>query len=102
MIACLLDSISHFRGEYTESVPDWFGDTDPKSLELFIELQRRMTASEKILNVFRANELIRALAEADVRRLYPQADDREVFLRVASRHLDPETMRRVYNWAPDE
>ena len=81
-------------------MPDWFSDTDPKALELFLDLQRRMTASERILNVFRANELIRAMAEADVRRLYPLADDREVFLPIAGRHLDRDTMARVYGWAP--
>ncbi|MGI8742647.1 MAG: hypothetical protein ACR2NN_08760 [Bryobacteraceae bacterium] len=81
---------------------DWFSDTAPKALELFLDLQRRMTPGEKILNVFRAIELIRAMAEADVRRLHPDADDREVFLQVASRHLDRETMRRVYDWAPKQ
>ena len=81
-------------------MPDWFSDTDPKALELFLDLQRRMSASERILNVFRANELIRAMAEADVRRLYPLADDREVFLRIAGRHLDRDTMARVYGWVP--
>jgi hypothetical protein len=41
------------------------------------------------------------LQQASVRQMYPEADDREVFLRVAARRLDPETMLRVYGWNPD-
>lgn len=73
-------------------------DTDPAALEVFLTIQRRMTPEEKIRNVFRVNELMRALAEADVRRLYPEASEREVFLRAASRRLGGELMRRVYGW----
>ena len=40
------------------------------------------------------------LSEAGVRRTYPQADHREVFLRTAARRLDRETMIRVYGWDP--
>jgi hypothetical protein len=66
---------------------DWFSDTDPKALEVFLDLQRKMSPSEKLERVFKANAMMRSLAEADVRRLYPQADDREVFL-----------MKKVYGW----
>jgi hypothetical protein len=31
----------------------------------------------------------------------PDAGDREVFLRVAARRLDRETMIQVYGWDPD-
>ncbi len=41
------------------------------------------------------------LVQANVRQTYPRADDREVFLRVAARHLDRDTMVRVYDWDPD-
>jgi hypothetical protein len=33
--------------------------------------------------------------------MYPRAGEREVFLRVAARRLDRETMLRVYGWDPD-
>jgi hypothetical protein len=77
---------------------DWFSDTDPKALDVFLDLQRKMSPSEKLQRVFQANAMMRALAEADVRRLYPDADEREVFLRAAARRLGPELMMKVYGW----
>jgi hypothetical protein len=32
---------------------NWYSDTDPRPLEVFIECQRRMTASEKIQAILR-------------------------------------------------
>ncbi len=77
---------------------DWFSDTEPKALEVFLDLQRKMSPSEKLERVFKANAMMHALAEADVRRLYPHADDREVFLRAAARRLGPDLMKKVYGW----
>ena len=31
---------------------DWYSDTDPRALEVFLECQRRMTASEKVNAIF--------------------------------------------------
>ncbi len=80
--------------------PEWFSDTDPKVLEVFLDIQRRMTPEQKVRRVFEMNAMLFRLQESDVRTLYPDADDREVFLRVTARRLDAETMRRVYNWDP--
>jgi hypothetical protein len=33
--------------------------------------------------------------------VHPQASDREVFLRVAARHLPRELMIRAYSWDPE-
>ena len=81
---------------------DWYSDTDPKALEVFLDLQRKMPAGEKIARVFEMNELLWRMAEAEERRLHPQADDREIFLRLAARHLDRDTMLKVYGWYPAE
>jgi hypothetical protein len=32
--------------------------------------------------------------------MYPQASEREVFLRVAARRLDRDSMIRAYGWDP--
>jgi hypothetical protein len=80
---------------------DWYGDTDPKALEVFLDLQRKMTAEEKLRAVFQLNDFLMRLVEAGVRSQHPQADDREVFLRCAARRLDRETMIRVYGWDPE-
>lgn len=80
---------------------DWYSDTDPKALQVFLARQRSMTPSEKIQAVFQQNELLRSMAEARERQLHPQASEREIFLRVAAHRLDRETMLRVYGWHPD-
>jgi hypothetical protein len=78
----------------------WFPDTDPKALEVFIELQRKMPIEEKTAGVFQMNEMLWRTTEAHERELHPEASDREIFLRVASHRLDRETMLRVYGWDP--
>ena len=45
-------------------------------------------------------EVVLKAAEAGVRQMYPDAGEREVFLRAAARRLDPETMVKVYGWDP--
>ena len=79
----------------------WYEDTDPEALEVFLELHRRMTPSERVARVFELTAFQESLQRASVRRMYPEADEREIFLRVAARRLDRETMIRVYGWDPD-
>jgi hypothetical protein len=81
---------------------EWYSDTDPKALEVFLARQRTMTAAEKIDAVFQHNELLRSLSEARERQLHPDATDGEIFLRVVAHRLDRETMLRVYGWYPDD
>lgn len=80
---------------------EWYADTDPEALKVFIECQRALTPSKKIEAVFELNRLLRGLAEARERELHPDADDHEIFLRVVARRLDRETMKRVYGWVPE-
>ena len=79
---------------------DFYSDTDPRALEVFLSLQRKMPAGKKVAAVFEMNDMLMRLSEAGVRQLYPAADEREVFLRAAARRLDRETMIRVYGWDP--
>ena len=79
---------------------DYYADTSPGALEVFISLQRDRPAALKIADVFDMSAMLLELSLADVRRTYPQAGDREVFLRMAARHLDRDTMIRVYRWDP--
>jgi hypothetical protein len=82
------------------SVPDhdWYTDTDPRALEVFLERQRQMSAAEKIAAVFDLNRVVMRLVENHIRRRYPDATEREVFLRAATRRLGPETVAEVYGW----
>jgi hypothetical protein len=79
---------------------DWFSDTDPRALEVFLDLQRRMSADWKIALVFQMTETVIRLSEEDERRVHPEASDREIFLR-AARRLDRDTMIRAYGWDPE-
>ena len=80
---------------------DWYSDTDPRALEVFLECQRRMSASDKVNGMLNLTRRVFETAQAEVRRQYPGIGEREVFLRTAARHLDRETMIRVYGWDPE-
>jgi len=78
----------------------WYEDTDPKALAVFIEFHRKMTPGERVARVFEMAAFQEGLQRSSVRSMYPDAGEREVFLRVAARRLDRETMIRVYGWDP--
>ncbi|WP_456331029.1 hypothetical protein [Fervidibacter sacchari] len=48
------------------------------------------------------NCLLVKLMEAEVRQRHPNADEREIRLRVASRWLPPELMQKAFGWNPKE
>ena len=73
-------------------------DTSPEAWKVFVDLHRQMDPSRKLETVFGLSDSLWSLAQACVRREYPDADDREIFLRTAARRLDAETMRRAYGF----
>ena len=77
-------------------------DTDPRAMEVLIDLHRKLSAGEKVLRVLDASSMVMTMQKAGIRTMYPQASEREVFLRMASRHLDRNLMIRAYRWDPDE
>ena len=81
---------------------NWMADTDSKAFEVLVELQRKMSAGDKLACVLKTSAMWMALTEQNVRKLYPQASEREVFLRAAARRLDRDTMIRAYHWDPRE
>ena len=76
-------------------------DTHPDVEKRLIEGYRAMTPAQKWRRVCDLNRTLDALARADVRRRHPEAYEREVNLRVASRRLPAELMRRAFGWDPD-
>jgi hypothetical protein len=77
-------------------------DTSPEAWKVFIDLQRRMSPSEKLQQAFEWSDIIRQFAESGLRQRYPKADDREIFLRTARINLGPDLFRKVYGEAlPD-
>jgi hypothetical protein len=77
-------------------------DTPPEIERILIEGYRKMTPAEKLRRVMEMHRFAEALALADIRRRHPNADERERRLRLASRWLDEETMRKVFGWDPRE
>ena len=82
--------------------PKPYFDTDPHAMEVWLDLQRKMPAGDKISVVLAASRFVLQMYEAGVRRLYPTASEREVFLRTAARHLSRDLMIQVYGFDPDQ
>ena len=68
---------------------------------MYIELHRKMTPGERLARMFELCAFHEGLQRSSVRQMYPEADEREVFLRVAARRLNRDMMIRVYGWDPD-
>ena len=81
--------------------PEEFTDTDPRAMEVWLDLQRRMTAGEKLAATLKASEFLLKTWETEVRIEHPDAGEPEVRLRVAARHLSRDLMIRAYGWDPE-
>jgi hypothetical protein len=80
----------------------WMSDTNPEALRIYLDINHRMAAQQKLQIVAEMYETMMATYAAQERKLHPEADDREIFLRVAARRLGPAVVKRVYGWNPDE
>lgn len=77
-------------------------DTHPDAERILIEAYRRMEPWEKIAKMRQLNDFAAGLIFAEVRSRYPDAPEREVWLRVASRYIPADLMQKAFNWNPDE
>jgi len=80
----------------------WFADTDPTALEVYIRLYRNMQPGERLTRVFELCDFQQALQLANVRTMYPESTEKEVFLRAAARRLGRDLMIKAYGWDPDQ
>ena len=77
-------------------------DTPPDVEALQIERYRRMSPAQKLALVGDLNLAVRQLAEARIRAQHgPDLTPRELRLRLASLHLDRETMIAAFGWDPE-
>jgi len=81
--------------------PEEFTDTDPRAMEVWLDLLRQKPLGERLATTLALADLTLKMAEAGVRASHPQASDREVFLRLAARHLPRDLMIRAYDWDPE-
>jgi hypothetical protein len=75
-------------------------DTSPEAWKVFIDLHRAMAPGEKMRQILDYSWFLFKMSEAVLKAENPEMTDREVFLRVAARRLDEQTMIRVYGWNP--
>lgn len=73
-------------------------DTHPKIEQMLIEGYRKMSAAEKFRHIEEMFRCAEILATADIKARHPDADERERRLRVASRRIPPELMKKAFNW----
>ncbi len=71
-------------------------DTSPEAWRVFIGIIRKMSPQERFERTLELSESIRGICEAGIRSEYPEASDREVFLRLTQRTLGLELFRKVY------
>ena len=76
------------------------GDTSPEALKVFYEIQRRHSGGQKLADAFDLSEGLFEMAKRGVRMRYPDAPEREVFLRAVATRLPRELMIRAYAWDP--
>jgi hypothetical protein len=73
-------------------------DTDPRIEAVLVAGYRAMSASQKFARVTALTRAVQELALLDIRRRHPEADQREVALRLASRWIDADLMKRAFDW----
>ncbi len=71
-------------------------DTSPETWKVFLDIQQRMTPSERFQRMMEWSELGRRFVEAGIRLRFPGADDHEVLLRYARLTLGSDLFRKAY------
>jgi hypothetical protein len=82
--------------------PPAFQDTDPRALEIWMNVLRSKTPGERIEIAFNLTEFALQMAESGVRARFPGAPEREIFLRCAALRIPRDLMIRAYGWDPEE
>lgn len=76
-------------------------DTTPTAKRVQLELYRKLTPTQKAACIRDVTRSANALALAGLRTRHPDADEHELFLRLAASRLGADVVRCVYGWSPD-
>jgi hypothetical protein len=71
-------------------------DTSPEAWKVFLDIHRTLSPSEKIRRAYELSESLRRLSAQGMRRRYPDAGNREIFLRVTRQRLGSDLFTRAY------
>jgi hypothetical protein len=77
-------------------------DTNEKAEKFLIEKLRTLPSWRKVEMVKELTVACQKMALIGLRDRYPNADDRELQLRLASLWLDRETMIKAFSWDPEK
>lgn len=77
-------------------------DTHPEIERMLVVAWRKQTPARKLDLLRSVTQDMQRLQLAVIRQRHPDAGDWELKMRLASRWLEPELMRRVYGWDPDK
>jgi hypothetical protein len=79
------------------------GAVSPDVEALIVARYRQMTPNERFQKMLDLNAFVKETQTTAVRSTYPDADDFEVRMRVASRWVkNPELLRAAFGWDVDE
>ena len=73
-------------------------DTPPEIERIIMEGYRKMSFGKKMELIDELNVMLDSFVRSDVRSRHPDADEREVRLRIASRQIPPELMKKAFGW----
>ena len=79
---------------------DFVRDTSAEALSVFYEIQRMRSVGQKMVDVFDLSEGFFETVKAGIGLRYPEADERQVFLRAVSSRVPRELMIQAYGWDP--
>lgn len=77
-------------------------DTPPEIEERWLAGLRKRTPAERFRRVGELNAMLNQFALAETRRRHPDASEYELQLRVASRRIPADLMRKAFGWNPDK
>lgn len=77
-------------------------DTSPEAWAIMQDALRSWTPRQRVERAAALTVLAHSFALAELRRRYPDEDDRKHRLRLAARYIDKETMLAAFGWAPDD
>jgi len=77
-------------------------DTSPEAWTIMEDAVRSWTPQQRVERSVALTVLAHSFALAEIRRRYPDEDDRTHRLRLAARYIDAETMRAAFGWVPDD
>lgn len=72
-------------------------DTSPEAWKVLMDLVRKMSPQQKLQRAMELSSTMRLARAAGLREAYPEAGDREIFLRLARETLGKELFAKVYS-----